>query len=184
MTNTVNRAWTRIAEPQRRGSLTIDLDRSDDLIESIFADRAVVAETLDVEQTSVGLEADLPQGGQVLQPLADAEVARVVDGGLGAKRAAFLVVLLDAGVLVVDVQRRNHAVGQDAGAEAPGVRWFTRRSKISCTWSGRPRSRFSRMTSSKKSAAVLGPVQNLGQRELRLQDGDVVAVAGLAIRRR
>ncbi len=35
---------------------------------------------LDVEQTPVGLEADLPQRGQVDEFLADAEVACVVDG--------------------------------------------------------------------------------------------------------
>jgi hypothetical protein len=34
------------------------------------------------------LEADLPQGGKIMQPLADAEVAGVVDGGLGAQGAA------------------------------------------------------------------------------------------------
>ena len=77
-----------------------------------------MAEALDVEQTSVGRKADLPQGGQILQPFADAEVAGVVDGGLGAQGAAFLVVLLDPRVLVVDVQRRGDALGQDAGAEA------------------------------------------------------------------
>jgi hypothetical protein len=34
---------------------------------------------LDVEQTSVGREADRPQRGQVVQPFAEGEVARVVD---------------------------------------------------------------------------------------------------------
>ena len=34
--------------------------------------------------------------GQVVQPFADAEVAGVVDGGLGTQRLALLVVLLDA----------------------------------------------------------------------------------------
>src|SRR5437868_11631049 len=47
----------------------------------------------------------------------DAEVAGVVDGGLGPQRLAFLVVLLDFRVLVVDVQRRDHALGEDPGAE-------------------------------------------------------------------
>ena len=51
---------------------------------------------LDVPETSVGLKADPPpQGGQVEQPLADAEVARVVDRRLGPQGAAFLVILLD-----------------------------------------------------------------------------------------
>jgi len=42
-----------------------------------------MAESLDVEQTSVGGKADLPQRGQVGQPFPDPEVAGVVDGGLG-----------------------------------------------------------------------------------------------------
>ena len=51
---------------------------------------------LDVQQTSVGLKADLPQAGRFCSRLADAEVARVVDGRLRAQGTAFLVVLLDA----------------------------------------------------------------------------------------
>src|SRR5438477_2640504 len=43
---------------------------------------------------------DLPQ--EILEPLADAEVPRVVDRGLRAQRAALLVVLLDARAFVVD----------------------------------------------------------------------------------
>src|SRR5690348_408622 len=50
-------------------------------------------------------------------PLGHAEVGRVVDGGFGPQRLAELVVLLDLGVLVIDVQARDHAVGDDAGAE-------------------------------------------------------------------
>jgi hypothetical protein len=46
------------------------------------ADR-VVAESLDAQQASGGGEADLPQRGQVGQPLPDPEVAGVVDRGLG-----------------------------------------------------------------------------------------------------
>src|SRR5205809_7932618 len=43
---------------------------------------------------------DLPQ--EILEPLAYAEVPRVVDRGLRAQRAALLVVLLDARAFVVD----------------------------------------------------------------------------------
>jgi len=57
----------RIAEPQSRSSLAIDLGRPDYPIERVFANRAIVGDLLDVEKTPVGLEADLPQGGQVLQ---------------------------------------------------------------------------------------------------------------------
>jgi hypothetical protein len=37
-----------------------------------------VGDLLDVQQTSVGSKADLPQSGQVLQAFADGEVARIV----------------------------------------------------------------------------------------------------------
>ena len=60
------------------------------LVERVLADGAVVADCLEVQQTSVGLEADLPQSGQVVQPLGDGEVAGVVDDGLGAKSAPLL----------------------------------------------------------------------------------------------
>ena len=64
---------------------------------------------LDVEKTPVGLKADLPQSGQVLEFFANAEVACVVDGGFGAEGAALLVILLDAGVFVIDMPTRSAA---------------------------------------------------------------------------
>ena len=70
-----------------------------------------MAERLDVQKTSVGLKADLPQSGQVLQPFADMKVTGIVDGGFGADEKTGFVVLLDgvasepvfdAGVIVVE----------------------------------------------------------------------------------
>src|SRR5258708_35756116 len=52
-----------------------------------------------------------------MEPLADAEVARVVDGRLSPQRFPFLVVLLYSRMLVVDVQGGDHALGDDPGAE-------------------------------------------------------------------
>jgi hypothetical protein len=43
-----------------------------------------VADGLDAQEAPVGGEADLPKGGQVVQPFADGEVAGVVDGRFGA----------------------------------------------------------------------------------------------------
>ena len=60
---------------------------------------------LDVEETPVGLEADLPQRGQVLEQLADAEVASVVNGGFRPQCPAFFVILLDPCGFVIDMQR-------------------------------------------------------------------------------
>ena len=50
-----------------------------------------MAESLGGEQAPVGLEADLPQFGQVSQSFADREVAGVVDRGFGSDRSLQLV---------------------------------------------------------------------------------------------
>ena len=55
-----------------------------DGVQGVGAGDRVVAESLDVEQTSVGGEADLAERGQIGQPFPDLEVAGVVDGGFGA----------------------------------------------------------------------------------------------------
>ena len=56
-----------VTEPQSRSSLAVDFGRTDYSIEGVLSNRAIVGNLLDVEKTPVGLEADLPQGGQVLQ---------------------------------------------------------------------------------------------------------------------
>ena len=60
--------------------LPVDVDGADHPTEVVLAESGVVAESLDVEETSVGIEANLPQGGKVSQHSADGEVAGVVDG--------------------------------------------------------------------------------------------------------
>src|SRR5260370_18507337 len=112
------RQW--IGEAQRGGTLVVDGDGSLQVLEGRLADEAVVTDTLDVEQTSVGGKADLAQFGEVVDASADGEVAGVVDSGLGSKSLPLLVVLLDAVFLVVDVQRRHDALADDSGAELAG----------------------------------------------------------------
>src|SRR6516162_6534571 len=121
------------------------------LSEGGLSQTRVMAEAFDFEKTSVGLKADLPQVGQVTQPFADGEVARMVEGGFGASpreglAGNFLVVLLDLGALGVEVQRRRDPFGDHPRAKGAGVDLVTRRLTMSGTWSGRPRSRFSRIT--------------------------------------
>ena len=53
-----------------------------------------MAGTLDVEETSVGGGANLPQSGQVLQPSANGEVVGVVDDRLGPQGATQFVICL------------------------------------------------------------------------------------------
>ena len=53
-----------------------------------------------------------------MQAFADAEVVSVVDGRLGPRGPVFLVVLLDARVLVVDVQGWGDILRDHPGAKA------------------------------------------------------------------
>ena len=108
------RLYARVIEAQGRGSLAGNGDGLYDLLKSVFAERAIMADALDVQKASVGVEADLPQGGEVVQPFADGEVAGVVDRGLDAQCAPFFVVLLDPGAFIVDVQRGDNALGEYA----------------------------------------------------------------------
>ena len=70
-------------------------------------------EPFDLEQAAVGLKADLPQRGEIREPLADPDVPGIVDRGLGAQRPIFLEVLLHAGMFILDRE-----LGQDAELDA------------------------------------------------------------------
>ena len=92
-------------EGQARHPLTADDLRPRHLVESFPAHAAILAETFHVQETSVGGKAARPESGQVLQPFAQGKVGGVIDGGFGAQGAPFFVVLLDAAVLVVHMER-------------------------------------------------------------------------------
>jgi hypothetical protein len=79
--------------------LTIHDGRSLHVLERCFADEAVMADALDVEQTSVGRKADLAQFLKIFDASADRELAGVVVGRFSSKRLSLLVVLLDADFL-------------------------------------------------------------------------------------
>jgi len=145
-----------VCEAQGRRALVVDSERSLQALEGGLADEAVMADALDVEQTSIGGKAYGAQLGEIYEASADGEVAGVVDCRLGSECLSLLVILLDAALLVVDVQRRHDAVGDDPGAPASRVRRVTLRSNIRLTWLGRPMSRLSRITCSKKTRPVSG----------------------------
>src|SRR5215472_16923975 len=81
--------------PDRYGLLQV--------LERGFTDEAIMADALDVEQTSVGCKAELAQFGKVYDASTDTKITRVVDGRFSSKGFPLLVVLLDAGLLVVDM---------------------------------------------------------------------------------
>ena len=83
-------------------------DRAVDGLESILPEDAVVAPALAFEEPAIGCK--VAQFGKIVQALSDPEVIGVVDGGPSAQGAIFLLTLLDARVLVIDVQGRGHTV--------------------------------------------------------------------------
>src|SRR5579859_6735222 len=117
------RQYAEVGDAQSRSPLSIDLHGPIQLQHSFFSNSAILTETFDFENTSVGLKADLPQRWQVTQSFADGKVAGVVDGCLGAGAhfahcGNLLEILLDARVLIVDVQRGNHTLGEHARTES------------------------------------------------------------------
>jgi hypothetical protein len=94
----------RIGKAQSGSALAGPLDRAIDPLKGLLGEDAVVTEALDFEEPAVGAEADVTQFRQVVQSFADGEVVGVVDGRLGTQSALLLVILLDPGVFVIDVE--------------------------------------------------------------------------------
>ena len=126
----------------------------------------------------------LPQRGEILEPLADAEVPRIVDRGLGAQRTALFVVLLDARSFVVDVQRGGDALGEDAGTEAARGAAGDAPVEDELDLVGAPDVEILADDFLEDDAAGDRLVEDLREGELRLQDRDVVAIARFAVGRR
>src|SRR6187401_3371576 len=80
----------RISETQSCRALSIHRDGSLQVLNRSFADEAVVADSLDVEQTSVGRKADLAQCMEIFDASADVKVTGVIDGCFGSKRLSLL----------------------------------------------------------------------------------------------
>src|ERR1700739_1091405 len=109
-------AW--VSKTQAGRALAAGCHRSVDGLQRIFAEDAIVAEPLDLDQPLIGRKSDRAQLCKIVQAFADAKVVSVVDGRLGPQGPVFLVVLLDARILVVDVQGRGDILRDHPGAEA------------------------------------------------------------------
>ena len=173
-----------IAEAEARGALGVDDDGLGDGVKVIGADPAVVAQMFDAQEAPVGGKADLPQGGQIAERTTDLEVIRVVDGGLGAKGLPFFVVLLDLGFFVLHMERRHNAFGEDAGAKLAG--------RAAGDAPIEDQLHLIRTTDVEilanhffeETAARERPIEHLGQRELGLQNRELIPIAGGAMGRR
>lgn len=170
-----------VGEAQAGDALTVASERAFDRLEGGFGEHTVVAETFEPEQSPAGGKADLAQFRQVGQPLADAEVVSVVDRGLCPERSTFLVVLLDARPLVIDLQRRRDPLGQDAGLEASGggANDPAVEDQLDLIRAAEVEVLANDLLA--EQATMHGLVEHLGERELGLQDGDVVAIAGVPV---
>jgi len=108
----------RVAEAQRAGALAFIIGHGFlQRVESLRADAVVVADGFDFQHPPVGREADLAQQRQVLYQAPYVEVITVVDGGFGPQGRTFLpglVILFEVRVFVIDVQRRDDSLGDDA----------------------------------------------------------------------
>ena len=144
-----------------------------------------MAEALDLEHSAVGCEPDLPQLWEIVQASADPEVVSVIDRRLGSQCPVFLVILLDAldaRVLVIDVQGWGDVMGDHPGAELPP--------RLASDLAIEDELHLLRAAEIEvltdhlleEQAAVPRAIEHLGGGELRLQDRDIVTVAGLAVR--
>src|SRR5690348_10188251 len=115
-------AWTRGSGEAHAGDAGAGGgdDRAGEHLQGGGSGGGVVADAFGAGEAPAGRVAGLRHGGEVRQLFADAEVARLVDGGLGAERPSFLEVLLDVGLLVVQVEVGAGAGRDDLGAEGPG----------------------------------------------------------------
>ena len=110
----------RVSEAQRCSASVVDDDGLLQVLAGGFADEAVMTDAVDGEQTSVGRKADLSQFFKIFDASANGQIAGIVDRRFGAKGFALLVILLDAGLLVVDVERGHDALGDHPRAEPAG----------------------------------------------------------------
>src|SRR6202521_941602 len=173
-----------VGEAHCGSALAVDDDGSLHLLERRLADEAVVSDALDVEQTSVGCEAYGAQFVEIFDASADAEVAGIVDRGLGSKRLSLFVILLDPALLVVDVQRRGDAVGDDAGAEPAGCAPVDPSVEHQADLAGAADIEVLADHLLEEDAPGDRLVEHLGERELGLQDGEIVAIARGTVARR
>src|SRR3990172_2295555 len=174
----------RIPEAETGGALAVDALGVLDALKRVFAERTVMAEALDVEQTSVGGEADLPQRREVVQPSADREVVAVVDDRLRAQSPVLLEVLLDPAVLVVDMQRGQHALGDHPGAEATRGPAADAAVEDQLHLIRTPQVEVVADHLLEEHAPLHPVVEHLGERKLRLEDRKLIAIARTAVRRR
>src|SRR4029453_2747990 len=175
-------AWVR--EAQCRDPLCADLHGLLQAVEGVGFERAMVTHAFDREECSIDVVAEGAQTGEVIEAFPEIEVVGVVDREFGAEAPAFFEVLLEMGVLVVDVQTRLDTVGNDPRAVSVG--WRRRPARESAGEEQADPIRAAQIQilpndAFEKMAALDGAVENLGQTDFELADRDTMVKAGGAI---
>ena len=142
-----------VAEAQGSGSLALSMVGLVDALKERRADGTALAGLFDHKQPPVDLAGFVDQFGEVLKAAFDIEIERVVDDRLDPQRATVLQILLDAGVLVAEVDPDLGAGGEDPGLVAIWVGRRSCRANTSETSSGRPIPMLSCTNASKKLRA-------------------------------
>jgi hypothetical protein len=160
----------RVCKAQTGRALVAGGHRLLDGAQRLFAEDAVVAHALGLEQPAIGRKSDCAQLRQIVQASTDPEVISVVDGRLGAQGVIFLVILLDTCALVIDVQGWRYIVRDHPGAEPctrmapdPAVE-----DKLDLFWAAEIEVLADHLFEEQPSVDRL--IEHLGQGELGLQD--------------
>src|SRR5215471_14056634 len=172
-------AW--VGKTQAGGALTAGCDRPVDGLQGIFAEDAVVAQPLDLDEPLIGRKPDRAQLRKIVQAFADPEVVSVVDGRLGPQGPVFLVVLLDARVLVIDVQGWGDILCDHPGAEAGLGTARDPAFEDEFDLLGAAQVVVLADHLLEEQTTVQRLVEDLRGGELGLQDRDIIAIAGLAV---
>src|ERR1700730_8136267 len=114
---------------------------------------------------------------EIFDASANGEVTGIVDCRFGSEGLSLFVVLLDTRFLVVDVQRGNHTVGDDAGTEsawcAPAYLAVEHQAHLA----GPADIEVLTDHPLEEDAPGHRLIEHLGERELGLQNGELVAIA-------
>src|SRR6266508_3143195 len=109
-----------VSEAERRSPLALVDGGQGDALQERGRDGKALADTLDLQQPAVGGAGFGLEVGEVVEAALAADVVGLVDHRFDAQRPAFFQVLLDAGVLVEDVDGDVGAAGDDLDGKLAG----------------------------------------------------------------
>jgi hypothetical protein len=101
----------------------------------------------------------------------------IIDGSFGAQGTALLVVLLDSGAFVVEMEGRVDIRGKDSGAEATGCTPGNSASEDKLHAAGASQVDMVSYDFLEEIAPGKGAVEDLGKADLELEDREVVVIA-------